>query len=165
MDPTGLDQKVDRHNPVLVGLVFLMGAVSLFLALCMGILVLVTLLPLRGFTFQRLTDVFWWAMGTLAFGAMAPGLWQIGAGMAFSRVSQDGRGVAFRLGTRKQPVERFFPWDRVAAVWHRRKGNAQYYGVQSLDGTSVEFSSYAFLRPGKLARQIAAQAGKPLQEL
>ena len=165
MDPGGLEQKVYRNNPILVGLVFLMGVISLFMALCMGILVLVTLFPLRGFTFQRLTDVFWWAMGTLAFGAMGPGLWQVGAGMAFSQVRQDGQGVAFRLGTRKRPVERFFPWDQVAAVWHKRKGNAQYYGVQGLDGKSVEFSSYAFLRPRKLARLIAAQAGKPIQEL
>jgi len=165
MVDVGVEQTVYRNNPVMVGLVFILGGISLFLALCMGILVLATLFPLHGFTFQRFTSLFWWAMGTLVFGGMGPGLWQIGFQLAFAQARMDPRGVAFRLGTRRKPVERFFPWAQTAAVWHKRVGNAQYYGLQGVDGQTVQFSSYTFLRPRKLARTLAARAGRPLQEL
>ena len=160
----GLEATVFRNNRIMVALVFLMGCASLFIALCMGILVLATLFPLRGFTFQRFMSVFWWAMGALITGTMGPGFWQMSFRMAFAQARQDGRGVAFRLGTRKNPVERFFPWGEITTVWHKRVGNAHYFGVQGADGQSVEFSSYAFLRPRKLARTLAARAGKAIQE-
>ena len=84
--------------------------------------------------------------------------------MADHRVTMDSRGAIFNLGTKKQPADLFLAWDQIAAIWHKRVGNAQQYYVQGKDGTQARFSSYTFFRPKHVARLIAERTGLAIQK-
>jgi len=72
--------------------------------------------------------------------------------------------VNFNLGTKKKPSDLFLAWDQIAAIRHKRVGNAQQYTVQGRDGSEARFSSYTFFRPRKVARLIAERTGLAIQE-
>jgi len=165
MDNPGSEQVLFSNSRILVGVVLLLSGAAFFLALCMAILVLTFLFPLAGFTFGRLVNAFCWGLAAFVFGTLGLAMGRLGLRMAFYEVLLDARGAAFRLGTRRQPATTLFPWDQITAVRHKRLGNAQYYAVRGRDGSSVEFSSYTFFRPKKVARSIADRAGQAIQEL
>ena len=70
----------------------------------------------------------------------------------------------FNLGTKNKPSNLSLTWDQIAAIKHKRVGNAQQYFVQGTDGSEARFSSYTFFRPEKVARLIAARTGLTIQE-
>jgi hypothetical protein len=112
----------------------------------------------------NLYNFFWWSAGALAFGYGCPRLWKLARAMANYKVTMDSRGAIFNLGTRKQPSDLFFPWDQIAAIRHKRVGNAQQYWVIGNNGSEARFSSYTFYRPKKVARLIAERTGLAIQE-
>jgi hypothetical protein len=91
-------------------------------------------------------------------------MWKLSRGMAVYKVMLDSRGVNFNLGTKKKPSDLFLAWDQIAAIKHKRVGNAQNYYVLGKDGSEAIFSSYTFFRPKKVARLIAERAGLTIQE-
>jgi hypothetical protein len=95
------------------------------------------------------------------FGSMQ--LWSLGRAMAFYEVRFDPDALRFRLGDEGEPVTKEFPWGEIAAVRYKRVINVQYGSVEGTDGSAVNWSSYSFFRPKKLAKMIAARAGQQLQ--
>jgi len=153
-----------HNNPFLVGLTMLMSILSAFFAVCMALMVVSILSSGGGFSAGNLYNVFWWGFGALAFGYGCPWLWKLSRGMAVYKVVLDSRGANFNLGTKKKPSDLFLAWDQIAAIKHKRVGNAQNYYVLGKDGSQAIFSSYTFFRPKKVARLIAERAGVAIQE-
>jgi hypothetical protein len=112
----------------------------------------------------NLYNAFWWGLCALAFGYGCPRLWILARAMSNYRVIMDMRGAMFNLGTKKQPSDLFLPWDQIAAIRHKRVGNAQQYYVLGKDGSEARFSSYTFFRPRKVARLIAERTGLAIQK-
>ena len=105
-----------------------------------------------------------WGVAALAFGYACPRFWKLARAMAGYKATMDSRGVLFNLGTKKQPSDLFLAWDQIAAIRHKRVGNAQQYLVIGRDGSEARFSSYTFFRPKKVARLIAERTGLAIQE-
>jgi hypothetical protein len=153
------------HNSrILIGVTLFGSMVAAFFAVCMFFGMISQLVPLSALSVARGFGALQWAVGALSMGLMCPWLWKLGRTMAGYRVRLDTRGVDFNLGTKKQPSELFLAWEQIAAIKHKRIGNAQQYWVQGTDGSEATFSSYTFFRPKKVASLIAARAGLPIQE-
>jgi hypothetical protein len=142
----------------------LFSVVSAFFAVCMALMVFSVFSSGGGSSAGTLYNAFWWGFGALAFGYGCPWLWKLSRGMTVYKVILDSRGVNLNLGTKKRPSDLFLAWDQVAAIRHKRVGNAQNYYVLGKDGSQAIFSSYTFFRPGKVARLIAERAGLAIQE-
>ena len=150
-----------RNSRFLVGVTFVSSIVSAFFAVCMALMVFSVFSSGGG---ANLYNAFWWGLGALAFGSGCPWLWNLSLGMAVYKVTLDSRGVTFNLGTKKRPSDLFLAWDQIAAIKHKRVGNAQNYYVLGKDGSEAIFSSYTFFRPKKVARLIAERAGLAIQQ-
>ncbi|MGD0345712.1 MAG: hypothetical protein ABSA85_03095 [Terracidiphilus sp.] len=154
---------VVENSRLLIAVTMICSILSAFFAVCM-VLMVFSVLSSGGFSGGNLYNAMWWSFGAFAFGYGCPWMWKLSRAMAGYRVTMDGRGVMFNLGTKKQPSDLFLAWDQIAAIWHKRVGNAQQYYVQGRDGSEARFSSYTFFRPKKVARLIAERTGLPIQE-
>jgi hypothetical protein len=85
--------------------------------------------------------------------------------MAFYEARMNGRGVEFRLGTKRSPRNLFLAWSEIGAVQRRRAGNTDYYRVQAGGDRWAEFSNFTFFRAKKLARHISERAGRPIERI
>jgi len=139
------------------------GICSLFIGLCMVLMVFSVLTPLDAISFMRVLAALQWGLGGLMMGYMCPALWAWGQTLASHTVKLDERGVDFNLGTKKKPLELFMAWDNVALVAQKRVGNAQQFTITGKDGSMAQFSSYTFVRPKKVARMIAERVGQTIQ--
>jgi len=135
-----------------------------FFAVCMALMVFSFFSSGGGLSGGNLYNAFWWGAGALLFGYSCPRFWKLARAMANYKVVLDGRGAMFNLGTKKQPSDLFLAWDQIAAIRHKRVGNAQQYWVTGSDGSEARFSSYTFFRPKHVARLIAERTGLPIQE-
>jgi hypothetical protein len=147
-----------------IGVTMIGSIVSAFFAVCMVLMVFSVFSSGGGFNAGNLYNAFWWGFGALAFGYGCPWLWKLARGMAVYKVVLDSRGANFNLGTKKKPSDLFLAWDQIAAIKHKRVGNAQNYYVLGKNGSEAIFSSYTFFRPRKVARLIAERAGLAIQE-
>ena len=151
------------NSRVLIVVTMLGSVASAFLSVCM-VLMVFSIISSGGGVSGNLYNLFWWGFGALACGYGCPRLWMLARAMANYKVTMDMRGAMFNLGTKKRPSDLFLAWDQIAAIWHKRVGNAQQYYVQGRDGSEARFSSYTFFRPKKVARLIAERTGLPIQE-
>jgi hypothetical protein len=152
------------NSRFLIAVTMTCSILAAFLAICMVLMVFSVLSSGGGASGGNLYNAFWWGAGALAFGYGCPWLWKLSRAMANYRVMLDSRGVNFNLGTKKQPSDLFLAWDQIAAIKHKRVGNAQQYYVLGKDGSEARFSSYTFFRPKKVARLIAERTGLAIQE-
>jgi hypothetical protein len=152
------------NSRFLIGVTMICSIIAAFFSVCMVLMVFSVLASGGGLSGANLYNAFWWGLGALAFGYGCPRLWKLSRAMADYRVSLDSRGVNFNLGTKKQPSDLFLAWDQIAAIKHKRVGNAQQYTVQGRDGSEARFSSYTFFRPKKVARMIAERTGLAIQK-
>ncbi len=153
-----------RNSRFGIGVTMIGSIVSVFFAVCMALMVFSVFSSGGGFSAGNLYNAFWWGLGALAFGSGCPWMWKLSLGMAVYKVMLDSRGVSFNLGTKKRPSDLFLAWDQIAAIKHKRVGNAQNYYVLGKDGSQAIFSSYTFFRPKKVARLIAERAGLAIHE-
>jgi hypothetical protein len=153
-----------RNSKFLVAVTMTGSCVAAIFAVCMVLMVFSLVFPLSALNAARGWSALKWAISTLAMVYMCPWLWNLGRAMAGYQVRLDSRGVDFNLGTKKKPSNLFLTWDQIAAIKHKRVGNAQQYFVQGIDGSEARFSSYTFFRPKKVARLIAARTGLTIQE-
>lgn len=169
----GFNSPMEMHRAtpvVLVNSRFLIGVLSIcsilfaFFAVCMVLMVFSIFSSGGGLSGGNLYNALWWGLGAFAFGYGCPWMWKLSRAMANYKVAMDGRGVMFNLGTKKQPADLFLAWDQIAAIWHKRVGNAQQYYVQGRDGSEARFSSYTFFRPKLVARLITERTGLAIQE-
>ena len=152
------------NSRFLIGVTMISSILFAFFAVCMVLMVFSIFSTGGGASGGNLYNAFWWGAGALAFGYSCPRLWKLSRAMANYRVTMDIRGAMFNLGTKKQPSDLFLAWDQIAAIRHKRVGNAQQYWVIGTDGSQAIFSSYTFFRPKKVARLIAERTGLPIQE-
>jgi len=122
------------------------------------------LTPRHNLLLKTLNAILW---ASTAFYSAWLGLSMFRAGlqMSYYEARLDGRGVDFRLGSRKEPYVQFFSWDQIAAVKHKRMPTDQYYAVIGKDHRAADFTICTFFRAKKLARQIAARAGQSIEEI
>lgn len=139
------------------------GICSLFIGLCMVLMVFSVLTPLSEFSFMRVLAAAQWGLGGVMMCYMCPALWKWGQTLASHKVKLDERGVDFKLGTKKKPLELFMAWDNVASIEQKRVGNAKQFTIKGKDGSVARFSSYTFVRPKRVARMIAERAGQTIQ--
>ena len=153
-----------RNSRILIGLTLFGSIVAATFAVLMFFGMISEIIPLSAISVARGFGALQWALASLSMGLMCPWLWKLGRKMAHYTVKLDSRGADFNLGTKKQPSGLFLTWDQIAAIKHKRVGNAQQYFVQGTDGSYAQFSSYTFFRPKKVARLIAARTGQAIQE-
>jgi hypothetical protein len=156
------------HNnwPIVVfGYVF--GPFCWFLAVCGFFLTISLIMKIRihHLSFWPIYGAIQWAACTYYMIPLGWALLKHARYVGHFRAKLDARGVEFRLGSRKNPDNAFFAWDQIATVNERRSQAYHYYSVVAKNEASVEFTSLIFLRPGKLAHEIARRANLPITEL
>jgi hypothetical protein len=152
-----------QNSRLLLAITMICSIIFAAFAACM-VLMVFSIFSSGGTVGGNLYNAIRWAAGALAFGYWCPWLWKLTRAMANYRATMDIRCVNFNLGTKKRPSDLFLAWDQIAAIWHKRVGNAQQYYVQGRDGSEARFSSYTFYRPKLVARLIAERTGLPIQE-
>ena len=155
---------VFRNNRFLIVVTLTGSVTAIFMSLCMLVMTCSVLFLQAGRTVSRIEGAIGWAMGTWAFFSMGPALWKLARNMAFAEARLDQQGVDFRFGTKSSPLRSWLAWNQIAAIKHQRIGNNQTYSVISKDQSTVQYTSYTFFRPKKLARLIAAHSGRTIQE-
>jgi hypothetical protein len=156
--------QVLRNSQFLVGVTMIGSIFAAIFAVCMVLMVFSLVFPISNLSASNGWSAFRWGIAALAFGYGCPWLWRARV-MAGYRVILDSRGVNFNLGTKKKPSDLFLAWNQIAAIKHKRVGNAQQYFVQGKDGSEARFSSYTFFRPKKVARLIADRTGLAIQKI
>jgi hypothetical protein len=152
------------NNRLLIGVTMICSILFAFFAVCMVLMVFSIFSTGGGSGGGNLYNALWWGLGALAFGYACPRFWKLARAMANYKVTMDSNGAMFNLGTKKQPSDLFLAWDQIAAIRHKRVGNAQQYWVIGRDGSEATFSSYTFFRPKKVARLISERTGLAIQE-
>jgi hypothetical protein len=153
------------NNSFIVGMVKFSGVMTLLMALGFFFAGIVKVLHASEPMLHKTAGLF----GVTIAGFFTVGLgrymWEQGNRMAFYQVGLENKGLRVRLGTKDNPQEQFLAWDQVAAVKYWRVANVQYGSVVGKAENFVEWSSYTFFRPKKVARLIAARAGQSVQEI
>ncbi|HEY0701188.1 MAG TPA: hypothetical protein VGD60_00330 [Candidatus Acidoferrales bacterium] len=93
------------------------------------------------------------------------GLWSQSDSMNFYEASFEPEGVRFQLGFANKPKVTLIPWSSIVAVNYKMPFNTAYASVVTDDGTTLQWSSFEFVRTKKLARAIAARVGQSLQQM
>ena len=155
---------VVHNSRLLLGFTMICSILFAVIAVCMALMVFSIFSTGGGSSGGNLFSALRWGVAALAFGYACPRFWKLSRAMAGYKATMDGRGVMFNLGTKKLPSDLFLAWDQIAAIRHKRVGNAQQYWVIGNDGSEARFSSYTFYRPKKVARLIAERTGLAIQE-
>lgn len=153
-----------RNSRIVCWLTMGMGVISVFLGICMMLMVVSLLFPLSAITFMRVLAAVQWGLGGFLMCMMCPWLWRWGTRMLGFSVKLDARGVDFNLGTKKQPRELFMAWESVAAVEQKRVGNVREYTIRGKDGGWASFTSNSFFRSMHVARTVAERAGLAIKK-
>jgi hypothetical protein len=159
---------VFSNSRLLLGLVALSGIVGMILAVGIGILAIKAFFPLHGYTTTRVLSVLFWILGTWFTWRLSRTMWNLSFNMAGNRARFDSQSLDFELGPQNDPRDQqkcSMRWDQITAIRHQRIGNMQSYCVVGKDDTCFKFSSYTFFHPKKLARQISARCGRPIEEV
>jgi hypothetical protein len=157
--------RIVRNSRIAIGVTMMGGVFAIGMSVCMVLVVFSQLSPISGLLSMRGVNALEWAFSALCTFTMGPWLWKLGRSMAFYQVRLDERGVDFRLGSKKSPEELFVAWDHVAAIKRSRAANNLTFTLDATDGSTATWSSYTFFRPMKLARLIAARAGKTIEKV
>jgi len=156
---------VIHNSRILLAVIFLIGISSAFVGICAVLYAISLFFPLTGFSFLRGVAAAQWLLSGFLFASMCPYLWKMASKMAHPRVRFDSSGVQFNLGTRTTPLALNMTWNQVSSIEQRRIGNAQQFTVKAADGSYVQFNSYTFFRPRRVARLITERTGVPIQKL
>ena len=152
------------NNGFLVGMVKFSGAIALLMATLFFLGGISKVLHTPEPILHKVGGLFGVVIAAIFTVTLALYMWAQGNRMAFYQISLENDGLRIRLGTQKNPQEDFFAWDQIAAVKYWRVVNVQYGSVTGKTENAVEWSSYTFFRPKKVARLIAARAGQSLQQ-
>jgi hypothetical protein len=156
---------VFRNSRFFIAWIVLLGVVGMVAGAGMTLMALDEIVTPWHSLLPKIWDAILWAIAACYSALLGFSLFRTGLEMTFYEARLDGRGVDFRLGSRKQPCVEFFSWDQVAAVKHKRVSTDQYYAVVGTDQRVTPFTHYTFFRAQKLARQIAAHAGRSIEEI
>jgi hypothetical protein len=154
-----------RNSRFFIAWLILFGAAAMVIGLAMTLVALYEILTPRHSLLLKALNAILWASAAFNMAWLGVIILRAGVQMTYYEARLDGRGVDFRLGSRKEPYVQFFSWDQIAAVKHERMPTDQYYAVIGKDHRVAEFTMYTFFRAKKLARQIAARAGQSIEEI
>jgi hypothetical protein len=167
VENSGVGTETFRNNWLFIAVVFIASVIGFLVAPCLGILSLTALFPLHDYTFNRVVAMLGYLVGAYFSWMSGVAMWGSAMGMAHNHAILDAEGIHFRImpdGVRGGG-EQTVAWDQIAAIQHRRIANSQVYYVVAKDNRTVKFDSFSFFRPKKLARNIGARCGLPIQEL
>lgn len=91
-------------------------------------------------------------------------LWDFAMRLNYNHVVLDDTGARFYLRGNGKFGEFSFPWGQIKSITHRRLTNTHSYTILGADGESYAVTSYAFWRPGYVARQISKRNGVAIEE-
>jgi len=152
-----------RNSRIVCWMTMGMGIISVFLGICMMLMVVSLLFPLSAITFMRVLAAAQWGLGGFLMCMMLPYAWKWGRRMLSAHVKLDARGVDLNLGTKKKPVEMFVEWDQVASVEQKRVGKIWEFTITAKDGSWARYTTNTFFRSKRVARMIAERAGLTVQ--
>jgi hypothetical protein len=155
---------VVHNSRIFIAMIYLIGISAAFVGISSILYAISLLFPLSGFSFLRVLAAAQWGISGLLFASMCPFMWQMAGRLAHPRVRLDGSGVEFNLGTKKAPLQLHMAWDQVSSIQQERVGNAQQFTVKATDGSYVQFNSYTFFRPKRVARLISERTGIVIQK-
>jgi len=162
--PNSQQPIIFRNSWLMIGMYLALGAASAVIALCSVMMVVYEWFMPKHQSFWTIFGGVQWAGGAYCFALMGLQMWRTGVRTAHYQARLDSRGVDFRLGTKKKPITQFFGWDEIAAIMHKRQPMSEFYAGIGKDKRSVTFTIFTFFRPKKLARLIAAQSGRTIQD-
>jgi hypothetical protein len=163
METANIRPEIFRGNWILILLLIVFGLVLIATALGMIVLAFTVAFPFSHYTFSRALNVFAWAFGALSTAFCARAMWMQASQIAHYVAFLDARGVDFRFGAKQNKQDVFFAWDQIAVVQRKKSPAGKFYCVIGKDKRSAEFTVFNFLRPKKLATQIAAHIGQSVQ--
>ncbi len=154
---------VFRNSRFLIGLMILGSLVAALFAIGFLLIPIGQWAQQPRFSISMLASAISWLVGAISIGFLCPWLWSLARKMRHYRVLITAEAAGFLLGSGKSPQVHTLTWSQIRAIQHKRIGNAQYYVVVA--DAPVQFSSYTFFRPKKLARVLAQRIDKPIQEV
>lgn len=147
------------HNNGFVAAISLtFGVLALVIGPGAFFLTLNPLMRMHNFSIWPLYAALNWAFVMYCMFALGWSLLKLGWRMANFRAKLAADGVEFRLGPRKTPQLQYFPWDQIAQINQKCAPGSRYYSVVGKNHDSVEFTTYTFFRPQKLAQQISQRS-------
>ena len=142
------------------------GVCSVFIGLCMMLMVVSLLTPWSALSFMRVLAAVQWGLGGVAMCMMCRALWRWGRTMLYKKITLDENGVDFRLGTKKNPAHALISWSDIQSIEQKRRmGNNVEFTVRGADGEYGQFTGLSFFRPRHVAKLIAERAGVPITNL
>ncbi len=153
-----------RNSRILIGMMFLVSFAAALIAICAIIMVISQLFPIGALTIARGMSAAQWCFSGILVAAACPFMWKTASAMAHHSARLDSNGIQFNLGTKRAPLRLFMPWDQIVAIQQQRVGNDRQFTVKASDGSFVQYSSYTFLRPTRVARLIAERTGLAIQK-
>ncbi len=152
-----------RNSRLLLGVIALLGVLSGLVSGCMLILSLEAVGGLWPISAEHIYTVLAFAFTAASFFRMSAWLAQRASRMARYYARLDATGIAFQLGTKRDPQKLFLPWAEITGIRGQRIFGGKTYRVETASGSWAEFSSYTFFRPTKLAKLISRRSGRPIE--
>jgi hypothetical protein len=156
---------VVRNSRIYIGTIILISLASAFIGICAVLMAFALIFPISAFTVARGIGAAQWGFSGILMVFMCPFLWKMARKLVHCSAKLDGSGIQFNLGTKEAPLQLSMLWDQINAIQQQRVGNSIQFMVNTADGSYVQFSSYTFLRPKKLARLIANRTGLVIQKI
>ena len=150
-----MDKRI-RNSRIGLIVLRLLGVLGWFFAVCLVILAFSGLLPL---TPASVFGTIQWLAGAFISAACGIQTWTYARIMGPYEVRLSPDGVRFLLGK-----ELYLPWSEVIRVTHHREQRSHIYTVSGRGGQVVRFSALTFFRPKRVACEIAAHAGRSVEE-
>lgn len=154
-----------RNSRIFIGVLLITALIGFAGVPCFGVLALMSVFPVRGFGFDRMVSGLSSAAAAFFSGSLGLFLWRQALRMARNEVRLVAEGVYFRVDARRQTPEIFFAWGEIQAITHKRNSNNVHVCcVIGADEQALSFTSFTFFRAKRIARNIAAHAGKSMRE-
>jgi hypothetical protein len=122
--------------------------------LCLPLMIIIAFTQLNNFR----AFLGWLLFGVL-LGFLGLFLWRTLISMWRNNILLDDEGVHLRFYEKGKLDELSVAWPEIAAVKRQRDRNASYVSVVRKDGSGLQLSSYTFLRPVHIGKEIAKRRG------
>ncbi len=156
---------VFRNSRLFLAGILLLSIVFGFCCLCGIVLTLGAIGKLLPISADSIYSVVAWAFTTLSCGLMSLWLFRQGRRMSYNHALLNAAGIEFHYGPKRTPRKFFLAWAAINAIRTWRLPHGQAYRVETSSENFVEFSSYTFFRPKKLAMLIAQRTNCAIERI
>jgi hypothetical protein len=154
-----------RNNRLFLLGILLLGILFGFCSLCAIVLTFGAVGHLLPLSADSIYGVVGSAFTTLCCVLMTTWLLRQLRLMRFNHATLNAAGIEFCYGPGRVPRKLFLPWAEISTIHTWRLPHGQAYRVDTGSGNWVEFNSYTFFRPGKLAGLISGRTGRNIERL